>query len=63
VKTPVGERLRAEAVRFSFRFACDDCAHFDEQAARCSLSYPAAPRQGALALDVVELCKEFELGA
>jgi hypothetical protein len=63
VKTAVDERLRAEAARFSFRFACDDCAHFDEHAARCSLSYPAAPRRSALTQDVVELCKGFELGS
>jgi hypothetical protein len=63
VKTAVDERLRAEAARFSLRFACDDCAHFDGQAARCSLSYPAAPRRDALAHDLIELCKAFELGA
>ena len=29
-------------------FACDDCAHFDAAATRCSLGYPAAPRRDAL---------------
>jgi hypothetical protein len=61
VRTRVDPRLRDEAARFAFRFACDDCAHFDEARARCSLGYPAAPRRGALAAVDLELCKEFEL--
>ena len=63
MKTRVDHRLRAEAEAFAFRFACDDCAHFDPQAARCSFEYPAAPRRSALAIDAVdvELCKAFEL--
>jgi hypothetical protein len=63
VKTRVDDRLRAEAEAFAFRFACDDCAHFDPDAARCSFEYPAAPRRSALAIHAgdVELCKAFEL--
>ncbi len=63
MKTTVDARLRLEAARFSFRFSCDDCAHFEETGARCSLSYPAAPRRDALEGDHLELCKGFELGA
>jgi hypothetical protein len=63
VRTLVDARLRTEAARYSFRFSCDDCAHFDEAGARCSLSYPAAPRRDALDGDHIELCKDFELGA
>ncbi len=62
MKTRVDERLRREADRFVFRFACDDCAHFDAAAARCSLAYPASPRRDALEGRDVELCKTFELG-
>jgi hypothetical protein len=64
MRTLVDARLREEAERFSFRFSCDDCVHFDEGApvGRCSLRYPAAPRRTALAHEHVELCKEFELG-
>jgi hypothetical protein len=72
MKTPIDARLLAEAARFSFRFACDDCAHFDGAsragAGLCSLSYPAAPRREALGTasadrpSTLELCKEFELG-
>lgn len=65
MKTPVDARLRAEAARLDFRFACDDCAHFDEARERCSFGYPAVPRRSALAataeVTFVELCKAFEL--
>jgi len=63
MKTRVDDRLRSEAARFAFRFACDDCAHFDVDGGRCSLEYPAAPRRGALATGAgdLELCKAFEL--
>jgi hypothetical protein len=70
VRTLVDARLRDEAARFAFRFACDDCAHFDDAREQCSLSYPAAPRRRALEVLCadgnsgagVELCKAFELG-
>ncbi|HEX3771608.1 MAG TPA: hypothetical protein VHV30_12110 [Polyangiaceae bacterium] len=62
MKTPVDARLRDEAARFAFRFACDDCAHFDAGAARCSLQFPATLRRGALEeAPAIELCKAFEL--
>ena len=32
VRTPVDARLAAEAARFAFRFACDDCVHFASRA-------------------------------
>jgi hypothetical protein len=59
VRTRVDERLRDEAERFAFRFACEDCANFDGQ--RCAHEYPPEPRR-VLRLEVV-FCKEFELGA
>jgi hypothetical protein len=63
VRTPVDDRLRREAARFSLRFACDDCAHFgaDVDGGRCSLGYPAAPRREALDAPDLELCKSFDL--
>ncbi len=64
MRTLVDARLRDEVARFSFRFACDDCAHFDEARERCSLGYPAAPRRDALAHEAprhLELCKAYEL--
>jgi hypothetical protein len=62
VKTLVDKRFRLEVARYDFRFACDDCAHFDLGGARCSLDYPAAPRRDALQGADLELCKAFELG-
>jgi hypothetical protein len=66
VRSPVDARLREEAARFVFRFACEDCAHFDERRDRCSLGYPAAPRRDVLDAahndSCLELCKAFELG-
>jgi hypothetical protein len=66
LKTLIDARFRLEAERHEFRFACDDCAHFDRESAACSLGYPAAPRRDALQVDAgeteVELCKSYELG-
>jgi hypothetical protein len=61
VRTPVDARLREEAARFAFRFACEECAHFAAATQTCSLAYPAAPRREALQARHLELCKEFEL--
>ena len=61
MKTGVDEQLRDEAARYRLRFACDDCAHFDADGARCSLAFPAAPRRDALEGAELELCKSFEL--
>lgn len=62
MKTRVDAVLLAQAAEFAFRFACEDCAHFDPARERCSLSYPAAPRRGALGEPEITLCKTFELG-
>ena len=61
MKIAVTEELRQEATRFSLRFACDDCAHFDPGRQRCSLGYPASPRHDALLGNDLELCKSFEV--
>lgn len=68
MKTVVDERLREEARRLAFRFACEDCVHFGAEEERCSLGYPAAPRRAELdegpspgAHVSLELCKAFEL--
>lgn len=62
MRTLVDERLLDEAQRFAFRFACEDCVHFDVDADRCSLAYPATPRRDDLRRPHLELCKAFELG-
>ncbi len=61
MKTLVDATFRREARLFVFRFACDDCAHFDSTLERCSLTFPAAPRARALDGAEIELCKTFEL--
>ncbi len=61
MRTAVDERLRDEAARFAFRFACEECAHFDAPAGACSLGYPASPRREEMRRTHLELCKEFEL--
>jgi hypothetical protein len=62
VKTVVDARLREEARRYAFRYACEDCAHFSPSPRHpCSLAYPASPRQGALDGPIVEFCKSFEV--
>jgi len=61
VRTRVDSQLREEAEKFAFRFACDDCAHFEATTASCSLSFEAAPRRDALRGTHLELCKAFEL--
>jgi hypothetical protein len=57
----VDQRFRDEACRFAFRFACEDCAHFDAASDACSLGYPPEPKRAALLAPTVGLCKEFEL--
>ncbi len=73
MKTVVDARFLEEARRMRFRFACEDCVHFQaaEAEGRCSLGYPAAPRRAELegqpaegtpaGSRTVELCKTYEL--
>ncbi len=62
MRTLIDAQFRAETAQFGFRFACDDCAHFDPERERCSLGFAAAPRHDALREDSLESCKTFELG-
>jgi len=70
MRTLVDARLRDQARRYGFRFACEDCAHAtrpssDERprgSLECSLGYPAEPHRCALAESHLTLCKAFELG-
>jgi hypothetical protein len=64
----VDARLREEAERLRFRFACEDCAHFAPDRDACSLGYLASPRRAELDAGApravhasLELCKTFEL--
>jgi hypothetical protein len=64
VKTTVDFRLRDEAERFALRFACEDCAHFDDAQGECLHGYPTLLHRRARLTCHAELafCKEFELG-
>ena len=59
----VDERLRAEARRYRFAFACPDCAQFDPDFTRCSLGFPTEPHRdpGLDGREEVIFCKAFEL--
>jgi hypothetical protein len=74
VKVLLDARLREEAARLGFRFACEDCVHFAPERDACSLGYHAAPRRAELEATArdgrspcgptvasLELCKTFEL--
>ena len=60
MKTQVDGRLVMESQRFGFRFACDDCVHFDAAKERCSLGYEACPRRDAMCAGHLLFCKAFE---
>jgi hypothetical protein len=57
------ERLEREIAVHRLRFTCESCAHFDEDAGRCSLGFPSAPHRLAALRGAQELlfCKAFEL--
>ncbi len=67
MRSVVDDQLRFEARKFRLRFACEDCAHFDPNAAdeargACSQGFPASEhRDPSLEgrQDVV-FCKMFE---
>jgi hypothetical protein len=60
MKTRVTPILREEARRFGFRFACNDCVHYD--GARCGEGWPDRVERNAIAeRDEVVFCKQFEL--
>ena len=59
----VDDRLREEARRFELRFACPDCASFDDEARACSLGFPSEPHEDPQIEGRREVifCKSFEL--
>jgi acetone carboxylase gamma subunit len=63
VITAVDDRLRDEARRFALRFACPDCASFDDEARRCSLTFPVDAHidPDLEGRSEVVFCKAFEL--
>jgi hypothetical protein len=61
--TRVDHRLREETEAFSFRFVCEQCAHFIERTGGCAEGFPNAVHRGrALGLgERLVFCKRFEL--
>ena len=62
MRTRVDLLLLEEAARFGLRFACEDCAHFEEVSALCNHGYPSEPRRADLQNETIVFCKEFEIG-
>jgi hypothetical protein len=50
-----------ERERYSFRFCCEDCGHWDAAAERCRHEWPNERHRLAHRSPVVTFCKEFEL--
>ncbi len=59
----VDERFVEQAKRFSLRFTCESCAHYDPDTGGCGNGYPNQPHRAIEIERVRELafCKEFEL--
>jgi hypothetical protein len=61
------ERFDDEAERFSLRFTCEDCGHFDGARQQCRHGWPTGPHRREHYLrplrtgDDVVFCKEFEV--
>jgi len=59
-------RFEAQRREFSFRFTCEDCAHFDEATGECLHGFPnGLHREGRYAGDpgpaTILFCKDFDL--
>jgi hypothetical protein len=63
MRTRVDPTLREEALRFGLRYACDHCAHFDEDRGGCAEGYPNTMHRDDRVESVatLEFCKSFEL--
>ena len=64
MRLPSTPRFDDERERFSLRFCCEDCGHFDAARARCRHDWPTElHRRERYLKDAREIvfCKEFEL--
>jgi acetone carboxylase gamma subunit len=63
LRTLIDARFRDEAKRFTLRFTCPNCAHFEAEREACANGYPNRAHLGVdLEADAtLEFCKEFEL--
>ena len=65
MRLPRTQAFDEESARYHLRFACEDCAHFDDERAACRHDWPTELHRRARYEQetVAELvfCKEFEL--
>jgi hypothetical protein len=61
VRLPRDPQFDEERERFSLRFCCEDCGHFDGAAERCRHDWPNERHRQAFQGDMIDFCKEFEL--
>jgi hypothetical protein len=61
--TVVDARLRQDIEGYELKYSCEDCIHFEEQAAGCSLGFAPEPhRARTIELgSTIVFCKTFEL--
>ncbi len=54
-----------ESVRYSLRFCCEDCGHFDAAQSSCRHFWPTdvhrKDHHETRAVPLIDFCKEFEL--
>lgn len=63
MRTRIDGQLVEQVGAYHLRYCCEDCCHFDDHAAACSLGYPDEPHRLRVLLPEQELlfCKEFDL--
>ena len=66
MEVALGPEFDEERERLSFRFTCEDCAHFDERDGGCLHGFPnelhrLARYEGSPRPAVIVFCKDFDL--
>jgi hypothetical protein len=61
VQLPRNSQFDEEQQKFSLRFCCEDCGHFDRAADRCSHEWPNDKHRADQVGELLVFCKEFEL--
>lgn len=63
MRTRIDTELVEQAEAYRLRYSCEDCCHFDDRAASCSLGYPNQQHRLRQLTPEQELvfCKEFDL--
>jgi hypothetical protein len=61
VRLPRTPDFDEERERFSLRFCCEDCAHWERADERCRHEWPNEQHRSGRPSEWVDFCKEFEL--